>query len=91
MVPVQFYVAWSDCLSWSAQVYPGDLHQQSVTVHLCSPVLSAVAQYDLLVHIETKRGRRSYNAGNFVLLCNPWLKGQKITDQYISCSLVPCK
>uniref|UniRef100_A0A3P9LRN2 Transglutaminase-like domain-containing protein n=1 Tax=Oryzias latipes TaxID=8090 RepID=A0A3P9LRN2_ORYLA len=63
-----------DPLRWSATVYPGDLHPLSVTVHICSPVLSSVALYELHLNIETPQRRLSYEAGKFVLLCNPWLK-----------------
>lgn len=77
-IPVQFYDKWSDHQGWSAKIYPGDMHPQSVTVHICSPVLSSVALYQLLVHIETKQNRRSYSVGTFVLLCNPWLEGESV-------------
>uniref|UniRef100_A0A3B4UN21 Protein-glutamine gamma-glutamyltransferase 2-like n=1 Tax=Seriola dumerili TaxID=41447 RepID=A0A3B4UN21_SERDU len=58
---------------WTAKIYPGNMHSESVTIHLCSPVLSSVGVYDLLLHIETTQYRRSYAVGVFVLLCNPWL------------------
>lgn len=64
-----------DPLRWSATVYPGDLHPLSVTVHICSPVLSSVALYELHLNVETPQRRLTYEAGKFVLLCNPWLKG----------------
>uniref|UniRef100_A0A4W6CMY1 protein-glutamine gamma-glutamyltransferase n=1 Tax=Lates calcarifer TaxID=8187 RepID=A0A4W6CMY1_LATCA len=66
-IPVQFGNKWSDLQHWS-----------SVTVHICSPVLSSVAVYNLLVHIETKYNRKSYAVGSFVLLCNPWLKDDPV-------------
>ncbi|KAF7668070.1 hypothetical protein LDENG_00033080, partial [Lucifuga dentata] len=77
-IPVQFFGERTDSQSWSAQVYPGDLQLQSITVHLCSPVLSSVSLHNLLVHIETKWHVRSYTAGSFVLLCNPWLKDDPV-------------
>uniref|UniRef100_A0A3B4YB39 protein-glutamine gamma-glutamyltransferase n=1 Tax=Seriola lalandi dorsalis TaxID=1841481 RepID=A0A3B4YB39_SERLL len=58
---------------WTAKINPGNMHSESVTIHLCSPVLSPVGVYDLLLHIETAQYRRSYAVGVFVLLCNPWL------------------
>ncbi|KAG7239830.1 hypothetical protein INR49_030542 [Caranx melampygus] len=61
-------------LSWSAKILPGDMHHQSVTIHLCCPVSSAVGVYTLLGHFESRQGRRSFVLGAFVLLCNPWLK-----------------
>lgn len=61
--------------TWSAKVTPGDVHLQSLTVHICSPVLSSVGLYRLLLHIETFQSRRSYALGSFVLLFNPWLEG----------------
>ncbi|KAM7410878.1 hypothetical protein PAMA_021037 [Pampus argenteus] len=73
-IPVQFPDEWSNPQSWSAKIYPWRKHVQSVVIYVCSPVLSSVALYHLLVHIESTRGRRSYAAGSFVLLCNPWLK-----------------
>lgn len=60
---------------WSATIYPGNMHTQSVTIHICSPVMSSVALYRLLVHIESRQHKISYLLGTFVLLCNPWLKG----------------
>ncbi|GLD72966.1 protein-glutamine gamma-glutamyltransferase 2-like protein [Lates japonicus] len=77
-IPVQFGNKWSDLQCWSATIYPGDLHSKSVTIHICSPVLSSVAVYNLLVHIETKYNRKSYAVGSFVLLCNPWLKDDPV-------------
>ncbi|KAM3872192.1 protein-glutamine gamma-glutamyltransferase 5-like [Diretmus argenteus] len=76
-IPVCFSRERSDS-HWSAQIYPGDVQTQSVTVHLCSPVLSSVARYDILAHIETAWNKRSYTLGSFVLLCNPWLKGDPV-------------
>ncbi|KAF1390836.1 hypothetical protein PFLUV_G00062180 [Perca fluviatilis] len=76
--PVQFSDEQSDPQSWSAKVYPGNIQPQSVTIHICSPVQSAVALYNLVVHIETIQNRRSYAVGTFVLLCNPWLKDDPV-------------
>ncbi|XP_078477662.1 protein-glutamine gamma-glutamyltransferase 2-like, partial [Lampetra planeri] len=70
---VHFSDRWSDLQCWSARIYPGNIHHLSVTVHICSPVCSSVAPYQLLVHLENQTDRRSYKAGTFVLLCNPWL------------------
>uniref|UniRef100_A0A8D3A0H6 Transglutaminase-like domain-containing protein n=1 Tax=Scophthalmus maximus TaxID=52904 RepID=A0A8D3A0H6_SCOMX len=82
MIPVQTYDKRLNPHKWSAQVYTGPsgqtAHPESVTVHICSPVLSSVAAYNLLVHIGTRRRRRSYAAGSFVLLCNPWLKDDPV-------------
>ncbi|XP_028439713.1 protein-glutamine gamma-glutamyltransferase 5 [Perca flavescens] len=76
--PVQFSDEQSDPQNWSAKIYPGDIQPQSVTIHICSPVQSAVALYNLVVHIETIQNRRSYTVGTFVLLCNPWLKDDPV-------------
>uniref|UniRef100_A0A8D0AZU0 protein-glutamine gamma-glutamyltransferase n=1 Tax=Sander lucioperca TaxID=283035 RepID=A0A8D0AZU0_SANLU len=76
--PVKFSDERSDPKSWSAKVYPGDIQPHSVTIHICSPVQSAVALYNLVVHIETIQNRRSYAVGTFVLLCNPWLKDDPV-------------
>ncbi|XP_078110502.1 protein-glutamine gamma-glutamyltransferase 5-like isoform X2 [Sander vitreus] len=76
--PVKFSDERSDPKSWSAKVYPGDIQPQSVTIHICSPVQSAVALYNLMVHIETIQNRSSYAVGTFVLLCNPWLKDDPV-------------
>ncbi|XP_067384438.1 protein-glutamine gamma-glutamyltransferase 5-like isoform X2 [Channa argus] len=77
-IPVQLSDEWSAPQSWSAKIYPGNMHHQSVTIHICSPVLSSVALYELLLHIETKQNRRSCTVGTFVLLCNPWLKSDPV-------------
>ncbi|XP_040009880.1 protein-glutamine gamma-glutamyltransferase 2-like [Xiphias gladius] len=77
-IPVQFSDMQSDPHQWSAKIYPGNMHPASVTIYICSPVLSSVALYDLLVHIETKWNRRSYAVGTFVLLCNPWLNDDTV-------------
>ncbi|XP_070694981.1 protein-glutamine gamma-glutamyltransferase 2-like [Pempheris klunzingeri] len=77
-MPVRFSGKRSDPQGWSAQVYPGDVHPQSVTIHVCSPVQSAVALYHLRVHMQTGQHRRSYMVGTFVLLCNPWLKDDPV-------------
>uniref|UniRef100_A0A667Y5W3 protein-glutamine gamma-glutamyltransferase n=1 Tax=Myripristis murdjan TaxID=586833 RepID=A0A667Y5W3_9TELE len=77
-IPVQVFAERSDPLNWSAQIYSGNIHHQSATVYLCSPVLSSVAMYDLLVHIQTTWDTRSYAVGSFVLLCNPWLKDDPV-------------
>ncbi|KAM4610653.1 protein-glutamine gamma-glutamyltransferase 2-like [Polymixia lowei] len=77
-IPVRLSRKRSHSLKWSARVFPGDRHPQSVAVHLCSPALSSVGVYRLLVHIESTRGTRSYAVGSFVLLCNPWLKDDPV-------------
>lgn len=68
-------------LSWSANILPGDMHHQSVTIHLCCPATSAVGVYALLAHFESRQGRRTFKLGAFVLLCNPWLKGGSTESQ----------
>ncbi|CAJ1055298.1 protein-glutamine gamma-glutamyltransferase 2-like [Xyrichtys novacula] len=89
-IRVQSSDEWSDPLMWSAKIYPGDMHSTSVTIHICSPVLSSVAFYELQLHLETRQCRRSYVLGTFVLLCNPWLKDDPVympldvqTEEYI--------
>ncbi|KAI3357171.1 hypothetical protein L3Q82_015628 [Scortum barcoo] len=82
-IPVQFSDKQSNIHDWSAKIYPGNMHPHSVTIHLCSPVLSSVALYNLRVHIETMQNRRSYAVGTFVLLCNPWLK--EIVPRHCCC------
>ncbi|XP_047458175.1 protein-glutamine gamma-glutamyltransferase 2-like isoform X2 [Mugil cephalus] len=77
-IPVQFSSEWSNPQRWSATVYPENLQPQSVTIHICSPVLSSVGLYDLLIHINTLKHRLSYTLGRFVLLCNPWLKDDPV-------------
>ncbi|XP_068454210.1 protein-glutamine gamma-glutamyltransferase 2-like [Clinocottus analis] len=77
-IPVQFSDRHADTHSWSAKIYPGGARSQSVAVHICSPANSSVALYHLQLHIETNRGRWSYAVGDFVLLCNPWLKGDPV-------------
>ncbi|XP_069550242.1 protein-glutamine gamma-glutamyltransferase 5-like [Brachyistius frenatus] len=77
-IPVQFSENWSHPHGWSATIYPGDMRPQSVTIHICSPVHSSVALYQLLVHINTGGHRMSYTVGAFVLLCNPWLKDDPV-------------
>ncbi|XP_044067999.1 protein-glutamine gamma-glutamyltransferase 5-like isoform X2 [Siniperca chuatsi] len=77
-IPVQFSDKQPDPQSWSAKIYPGNMHPQSVTIHICSPVLSSVALYQILVHIETIQIKMSYEVGTFVLLCNPWLKDDPV-------------
>ncbi|KAM6930115.1 protein-glutamine gamma-glutamyltransferase 5-like [Lycodopsis pacificus] len=77
-IPVQFSEERCNPYSWSAKIFPGDVHPQSVMVHICSPVQSSVALYHLLLHIETRQSRRSYRLGEFVLLCNPWLKDDPV-------------
>ncbi|KAM8754192.1 protein-glutamine gamma-glutamyltransferase E-like [Acanthopagrus schlegelii] len=63
---------------WSARVYSGDVTLQSVTIHICSPVLSSVGVYHLQLHMMTPSSRISYAVGSFVLLCNPWLRGDPV-------------
>uniref|UniRef100_I3JRU3 protein-glutamine gamma-glutamyltransferase n=1 Tax=Oreochromis niloticus TaxID=8128 RepID=I3JRU3_ORENI len=41
-------------------IYPGNMHPQSVIIHICSPVQSSVALYELLAHIETRRNDPVY-------------------------------
>lgn len=71
--------------TWSAGVAAGDLHAQSLTVHICSPVLSSVGLYRLLLHIETFQSRRTYALGSFVLLFNPWLEGWSLQKRLGQC------
>uniref|UniRef100_A0A8C4DK63 Transglutaminase-like domain-containing protein n=1 Tax=Dicentrarchus labrax TaxID=13489 RepID=A0A8C4DK63_DICLA len=66
-MPVQFCDKPSDPHCWS-----------SVTINICSPVLSSVGVYCLWVHIQTAQNRRTYALGDFVLLCNPWHKDDPV-------------
>ncbi|KAM9829210.1 protein-glutamine gamma-glutamyltransferase 5-like [Syngnathus typhle] len=75
---VHFSDKLSDRHSWSARIYPGNIGRRVVTVHVCAPVLSSVAQYQLLVHISSAHEQSSYVAGMFVLLCNPWHKDDPV-------------
>uniref|UniRef100_A0A3Q2WRS7 Transglutaminase 2 n=1 Tax=Haplochromis burtoni TaxID=8153 RepID=A0A3Q2WRS7_HAPBU len=79
-IPVLFYEEQShpQLYDWKATIYPGNMHPQSVIIHICAPVQSSVALYELLAHIETRRSRKTYVLGTFVLLCNPWLKGDPV-------------
>ncbi|XP_035512986.1 protein-glutamine gamma-glutamyltransferase 5-like, partial [Morone saxatilis] len=77
-MPVQFCDMPPNPHCWSAKVYPHDMHNQSVTISICSPVLSSVGLYCLWVHIETAQNRRTYKLGDFVLLCNPWHKDDPV-------------
>lgn len=79
-VPVLSCDQLSDPLSgpWSAKIYPGDILSRSVTIYMCSPVTAPVAQYDLTVLTETRQNRSSYKVKPFVLLFNPWLKGESM-------------
>uniref|UniRef100_A0A671YJZ2 protein-glutamine gamma-glutamyltransferase n=1 Tax=Sparus aurata TaxID=8175 RepID=A0A671YJZ2_SPAAU len=63
---------------WSARIFSDDVTLQSVTIHICSPVLSSVGLYHLQLHIMTSSSRISYLVGSFVLLCNPWLKDDPV-------------
>uniref|UniRef100_A0AAV2LWM6 protein-glutamine gamma-glutamyltransferase n=1 Tax=Knipowitschia caucasica TaxID=637954 RepID=A0AAV2LWM6_KNICA len=72
--PVHFSSKCLNPLRWSARVLPENVHTQSVSVHVCSPVISAVASYHLLLHMRSRRHAFSYDLGTFVLLCNPWCK-----------------
>ncbi|MED6245183.1 hypothetical protein ATANTOWER_032679, partial [Ataeniobius toweri] len=73
-IPVLFSDQCSNLHKWSAKVYSRERHAHSVIVHICSPVLSAVGVYELLVQIETLWDKRIYSVGAFALLCNPWLR-----------------
>ncbi|KAM3618093.1 uncharacterized protein V6R79_015328 [Siganus canaliculatus] len=72
-IPVEFSDEPFNPERWSAKIYPGDVHKGSVTIHICTAVLSAVAQYQLLIHIYSTHTTRRYRLGTFVLLCNPYL------------------
>ncbi|KAG7283484.1 hypothetical protein CRUP_035277, partial [Coryphaenoides rupestris] len=63
---------------WSAHCSPGDVYPVSATIQLCSPVSASVGLYRLAVHIESSLGRQHYVLGNFVLLCNPWIKEDSV-------------
>ncbi|XP_054602147.2 protein-glutamine gamma-glutamyltransferase 5 [Nothobranchius furzeri] len=76
--PVSFFEGPHPQLDWSAVIYPGDRHSHSASVHICSPVLSSVGLYQLLVHTENAHRRTTYMVGTFVLLCNPWLKDDPV-------------
>ncbi|XP_015252084.1 PREDICTED: protein-glutamine gamma-glutamyltransferase 5-like [Cyprinodon variegatus] len=71
-IPVFFSEECSDLQRWSAAVHPGESRSQSVTVNICSPVLSSVGVYQLVVQIETMQNKQTYAVGTFILLCNPW-------------------
>ncbi|XP_041654421.1 protein-glutamine gamma-glutamyltransferase 2-like isoform X2 [Cheilinus undulatus] len=69
---VQLPEEWPNPHRWSAIIDRHGMHPHSVTINICSPVMSAVGLYDLYLHIETRHGRKSFVVGAFILLCNPW-------------------
>ncbi|XP_019944411.2 protein-glutamine gamma-glutamyltransferase 2-like [Paralichthys olivaceus] len=77
-IPVQFSDTQPNPQHWSANIHPGSVHSESVTIYICSPVRSSVALYNLLLHKETRQSRSTYAVGSFVLLCNPWLKDDPV-------------
>uniref|UniRef100_A0A3Q2QIM2 protein-glutamine gamma-glutamyltransferase n=1 Tax=Fundulus heteroclitus TaxID=8078 RepID=A0A3Q2QIM2_FUNHE len=98
-IPVVFSEEWSNLHRWSATVHPRDRHALSVSINICSPVLSSVGVYQLLVEIETIRHKHTYVAGTFALLCNPWLREDPVymsddalIEEYVKsdCGLVYC-
>lgn len=86
--PVQAAYQRSDPESWSAKIHLGDLHHQSLLVHICSPVRSSVGVYGLEVTMDTAENRRSYALGTFTVLCNPWLDGG-FAAPFLDCRIVP--
>uniref|UniRef100_A0A3B5KIU3 Transglutaminase-like domain-containing protein n=1 Tax=Xiphophorus couchianus TaxID=32473 RepID=A0A3B5KIU3_9TELE len=81
-IPVLFSEECSNHQRWSAKVHPRDIRFGSVTIHICSLVLFSVGVYQLLVQIETIPAQ-TYEVGTFVLLCNPWLRGESIIEEYV--------
>uniref|UniRef100_A0A8C6UTV3 protein-glutamine gamma-glutamyltransferase n=1 Tax=Neogobius melanostomus TaxID=47308 RepID=A0A8C6UTV3_9GOBI len=77
--PVHFTAQCYSPLRWSARVFPDNVHSHSVSVHVCSPVLSSVASYHLLLHIQSHHNMYNYELGTFVLLCNPWFKDDPVS------------
>uniref|UniRef100_A0A3B4ALZ0 protein-glutamine gamma-glutamyltransferase n=1 Tax=Periophthalmus magnuspinnatus TaxID=409849 RepID=A0A3B4ALZ0_9GOBI len=76
--PVHFSSQCLTSLRWSARVLPESLLSHSVSVHVRSPVVSAVASYHLLLHIQSQYHIFNYELGTFVLLCNPWYKDDPV-------------
>uniref|UniRef100_A0A8C5EC85 protein-glutamine gamma-glutamyltransferase n=1 Tax=Gouania willdenowi TaxID=441366 RepID=A0A8C5EC85_GOUWI len=77
-IPVQFCKNPSHSQAWSAIIAQENIHFQSVTIHVCSPVLSSVGLYHLLLHIKDSQIRVNYALGHFALLFNPWLKDDPV-------------
>ncbi|KAJ0064687.1 hypothetical protein NL108_011774, partial [Boleophthalmus pectinirostris] len=77
--PIHFSSQCLSSLHWSARVFPENVRSHSVSVHVCSPVLSAVASYHLLLHIQRQYHIFNYELGTFVLLCNPWCKDDPVS------------
>ncbi|KAG8002897.1 Protein-glutamine gamma-glutamyltransferase 2 [Nibea albiflora] len=81
-VPVQFSDQCSNPGGWSANIYRGDMNLQSVAIHICSPVLTAV---DDSVYMSQTSKLEEYIKSDYGLLymgshlnvsTRPWSFGQ---------------
>ncbi|XP_072306329.1 protein-glutamine gamma-glutamyltransferase 5-like [Eucyclogobius newberryi] len=78
--PVHFSSQCLNPLRWSARVVPENMRSHSVSLQVCPPVISAVASYHLVLHIQSQHDAMcSYGLGTFVLLCNPWCKDDPVS------------
>ncbi|KAL6483658.1 hypothetical protein MHYP_G00085300 [Metynnis hypsauchen] len=80
---VEFPVTFLDKVTnvgWRAWISPQEVLPRcvSVPVRVCSPVSAPVGLHELKLIVQNSLGQQCYNAGRFILLCNPWLKADPV-------------
>ena len=62
---------------WGACFDQEGLNTLTPSVFLSTPASAAVGQYNLQLHVLTQHGQKAYMVGRFILLCNPWCRGEE--------------
>ncbi|CAL8340391.1 unnamed protein product [Merluccius merluccius] len=57
---------------WGAYFNPEGLNLQCPSILISTPASASVGTYRIQLFVATPRGRRGFQVGSFVLLCNPW-------------------
>ncbi|MBN3322620.1 TGM2 glutamyltransferase, partial [Atractosteus spatula] len=63
---------------WNAQILQGDVYSKSLSVHISAPPSASIGLYTLHFKIQSQYQARNYIIGEFVLLFNPWCRGDSV-------------
>lgn len=68
---------------WKACIDPEGLNLQNPSIFISTPASASVGCYRFQVCVFTKDNQKSRTFGKFILLCNPWCRGEYRSTQWI--------
>uniref|UniRef100_W5LYH1 protein-glutamine gamma-glutamyltransferase n=1 Tax=Lepisosteus oculatus TaxID=7918 RepID=W5LYH1_LEPOC len=63
---------------WNAQILQGDVYSKSLSVQISAPPSASIGLYTLHFKVQSQYQTRNYIIGDFILLFNPWCRGDSV-------------